>query len=49
LQAKVLESNGLIENQKDTKFADYDPDFFAQLPDDFEQLRAKVLKGRTNL
>lgn len=49
LQAKVVESNAQLEDQKDTKFSDYDPSFLAVLPDGFEQLRAKVLKGRTNL
>lgn len=49
LQARVLEANAQLEDQKDTRFADYDPAYLAVLPDDFEQLRARVLKGRSNL
>lgn len=44
-----MESNAQLEDQKDTKFADYDPNFLSVLPEDLGQLRAKVLKGRTNL
>lgn len=49
LHAKVLESNAQKEDQKDTRFADYDPNYLSKLPDDFETLRSRILKGRSNL
>jgi hypothetical protein len=47
--AKVLESNAQQEDQKDTRFADYDPAFLSRLPEDFQSLRSRILKGRSNL
>jgi hypothetical protein len=49
LQSKVLTVIAQSDDKEKIKFADFDANFFAVLPTNFEKLRNKILKGKTNL
>lgn len=45
----VLTYNAEFKDKEKVKFTDYDPEYLATTPKDFQELRFKILKGRTNI
>jgi hypothetical protein len=49
LEAMVLTYNAQFKDKQKIKFTDYDPQYLATMPKDFQELRFRILKGRTNI
>jgi len=45
----VLSTTAEWKDKEKVKFTDYDPEYLSVPPTNFEELRFKILKGRTNI